>query len=317
MLLFICHASEDQPDFVKPLADKLAKEFEVWYAPYELHLGDSLREKIDVGLKKCDYGIVVVSHAFFAKNWPQSELDALFALEKQSRKIILPIWKDVTKDDVQEYSPLLAARLAANVSQGIEQVVDAIRLAIGAAQKQRELSALETATSKVAKLQQTIAAREDEKALLFSERGVQLIREALGKLYHVITSALSAEISNSKTVKFAISAPTTPPRALFVRTVGGIRLDTCIRDLTENYAGDSYLEVTIIKQQQDRYGDLSKEYFPIESRTYKPGFDGERVVWRGEDELDFNTDDLAGHILSLFVEIVTGYIGHERYGRPR
>src|SRR5215469_16836052 len=113
MLLFICHASEDQPDFVKPLADKLAKEFEVWYAPYELHLGDSLREKIDVGLKKCDYGIVVVSHAFFAKNWPQNELDALFALERQSRKIILPIWKGVTKDDVQEYSPLLAARLAA------------------------------------------------------------------------------------------------------------------------------------------------------------------------------------------------------------
>ena len=128
MLLFICHASEDQSDFVKPLADELAKEFEVWYAPYELRVGDSLRQKIDDGLKKCDYGIVVLSHAFFAKNWPQNELDALFALEKQSRKMILPIWKDVTKEDVQKYSPLLAGRIAADASKGIQHVVHDIKV---------------------------------------------------------------------------------------------------------------------------------------------------------------------------------------------
>jgi hypothetical protein len=305
VLLFICHASEDQSDFVKPLADELAKEFEVWYAPYELHVGDSLRQKIDDGLKKCDYGIVVLSHVFFAKNWPQNELDALFALEKQSRKMILPIWKDVTKEDVQKYSPLLAGRFAADASRGIQQVVHDIRLAIGAAQQQRELSALDTATEKVARLQQTVAAREREKALLFSERGVQLIREALQKLYHAIRTALSVGSSNSKSLKFDISKPTTPPRAFFARTVGGLRLDICIRELTENYAGDAYLEVGIIKQHFDRYGDLTADYSGLDSQRFKPGFRDERVIWRGEEKLLFNTEDLAAHLVGLFVETVT------------
>jgi hypothetical protein len=314
VLLFICHASEDQSDFVKPLADALAKEFEVWYAPYELHVGDSLRQKIDDGLKRCDYGIVVLSHAFFAKNWPQNELDALFGLEKQSRKMILPIWKDVTKEDVQKYSPLLAGRFAAEASKGIQQVVHDIKLAIGAAQQQRELSALETATNKVAKLQQTVTARDREKALLFSERGVQLIREALQKLYDVIRTALSVGSSNSKSLKFAISNPTMPPRAFFARTLGGLRLDICIRELGQNCAADAYLEVTIVQQHFDHYRDLTRDYSPIDSQRFKPGFTDELVIWR-QDKLLFTTDDLAEHLISEFVEAVTENIQDEEYGQ--
>lgn len=65
MFLFICHASEDK-DFVRPLAEELRKEYEkVWYDEYELKLGDNLLEKIDQGLASCDYGIVVLSKAFF------------------------------------------------------------------------------------------------------------------------------------------------------------------------------------------------------------------------------------------------------------
>ena len=48
--VFICHASEDKKDFVKPLADALIKEkMRVWYDEFELTLGDSLREKIEIG----------------------------------------------------------------------------------------------------------------------------------------------------------------------------------------------------------------------------------------------------------------------------
>ena len=32
MMLFICHASEDRDDFVRPLAEELSKEYEkIWY----------------------------------------------------------------------------------------------------------------------------------------------------------------------------------------------------------------------------------------------------------------------------------------------
>ena len=47
MKLFISHASEDKQDFVRPLADALAKHFEVWYDEYVLTVGDSLQKKIE------------------------------------------------------------------------------------------------------------------------------------------------------------------------------------------------------------------------------------------------------------------------------
>jgi hypothetical protein len=60
--LFLSHASEDQEDFVRPLAEALMPDFEVWYAPYKLTFGDSLLKRIDEGLKSCDYGIVIFTH---------------------------------------------------------------------------------------------------------------------------------------------------------------------------------------------------------------------------------------------------------------
>ena len=50
---------------------------EVWYDENALKLGDSIRRTIDKGLSKSRFGIVVLSKAFFARNWPQYELDAL------------------------------------------------------------------------------------------------------------------------------------------------------------------------------------------------------------------------------------------------
>src|ERR1043166_4069130 len=110
MFLFICHASEDQEDFVRPLAEALRKEYEnVWYSEYELTLGDSLLQKIDQGLASCDFGVVVLSKPFFEKRWPRAELDGLFARETRARKVILPIWKDITEDEVKARSPILAS----------------------------------------------------------------------------------------------------------------------------------------------------------------------------------------------------------------
>ncbi|MBK7976321.1 MAG: toll/interleukin-1 receptor domain-containing protein [Deltaproteobacteria bacterium] len=55
-------------------------------------MGDSIRRRIDHGLVRSRFGIVVLSHAFFAKKWPQLELDGLAALEVAGRQRILPIW---------------------------------------------------------------------------------------------------------------------------------------------------------------------------------------------------------------------------------
>ena len=110
---FISHASEDKDQVVRPLARLLAKlGYSIWYDEFELKVGDSLRRKIDLGLARSRFGIVVLSPDFFAKNWPQYELDGLVAREVEGQKVVLPIWHRVSKDDVLQYSPPLADKLA-------------------------------------------------------------------------------------------------------------------------------------------------------------------------------------------------------------
>jgi hypothetical protein len=50
------------------------------------------RQSIDSGLARSRFGIVILSEAFFAKHWPQRELDGLAAREVDGVKVILPVW---------------------------------------------------------------------------------------------------------------------------------------------------------------------------------------------------------------------------------
>jgi len=110
---FISHASEDKDAIVRPLAKILTRMgFDIWYDEFELTVGDSLRQSIDKGLVNSNYGILILSKAFFAKNWPQYELNGLTAKEMDGKKVILPIWHEVDKNDVLNYSPSLADKVA-------------------------------------------------------------------------------------------------------------------------------------------------------------------------------------------------------------
>ncbi len=123
---FISHASEDKPDLVRPLAEALtAKGLRIWYDEFQLTVGDSLRRSIDKGLVGSRFGIVVLSPDFFAKNWPQYELDGLVAKENEGKKVILPLWHRISKNDVMKYSPSLADRVALNTAMfTIQELAD-------------------------------------------------------------------------------------------------------------------------------------------------------------------------------------------------
>lgn len=122
--LFICHASEDKDAVARPLAEQLQElGLEVWYDEFSLFLGDSLRQKIDVGLAKSKFGIVILSPDFFKKDWPQIELDGLLAREIDGAKVILPVWHNIERNEVNEYSPILAGRVAAKTANGLDNVV--------------------------------------------------------------------------------------------------------------------------------------------------------------------------------------------------
>ncbi len=111
--VFISHASEDKDEIVRPLAHALKQQgLDVWYDEFELRLGDSLRRKIDAGLARSTFGIVVLSQAFFKKDWPNYELDGLVTRAVTGEQVLLPIWHNVSKQEVIRFSPSLADKLA-------------------------------------------------------------------------------------------------------------------------------------------------------------------------------------------------------------
>jgi len=128
---FISHASEDKDDFVRPLHQALEKSGVLTWFDEALKVGDSLRAKIDEGLSRSRFGIIVLSQNFFAKGWPQAELDGLMAREIGGTKVILPVWYKISYEEVKAKSPLLAGRLAARSEEGLEVIISKLRDAMG------------------------------------------------------------------------------------------------------------------------------------------------------------------------------------------
>ncbi len=127
--VFISHASQDKEDFVRPLAELLDEMgFRVWYDDFVLTVGDSLRESIDRGIAHSEYGLVVLSPHFFAKGWTQRELNGLTARQVSGRrKLILPVWHNVTREDVEEYSPTLVDTVAFDTQRmSLEEIAEGI-----------------------------------------------------------------------------------------------------------------------------------------------------------------------------------------------
>ncbi|MBT9331186.1 toll/interleukin-1 receptor domain-containing protein [Paracidobacterium acidisoli] len=121
--VFISHASEDKAGFVTSLSNELRKHgLKVWFDKFTLKVGDSLHRSIEKGLARSRYGVVVFSPKFLTKNWPQAELDGLFAREMDGHKVILPIWHNISSARMKDALPMLADKVALRSSDGIEAV---------------------------------------------------------------------------------------------------------------------------------------------------------------------------------------------------
>lgn len=117
--VFVSHAWEDKEDFVEEFIQELRDlEIRVWYDKSRIKWGDSMRAKIDEGLKKSRFGVAVLSPNYIAegKYWTKAELDGLFQMESVNGKTLLPIWHKLTKKEVMNYSPIIASKLAMNTA---------------------------------------------------------------------------------------------------------------------------------------------------------------------------------------------------------
>lgn len=130
--VFMSHATEDKASVALPLRNALTERgVTVWLDKTEIKIGDSLRRKIDEGIGSSRYGVVVLSPSFFAKGWTNLELDGLVTRTVAGEQSMLPIWHEVSAEQVRGYSPSLADKRALSTGEfDIEEMADQIAEAV-------------------------------------------------------------------------------------------------------------------------------------------------------------------------------------------
>lgn len=126
--VFLCHSSVDKT-FVSDLADRLiATDIDVWFDQLEIKIGDSIHQRINEGLKKSDFFVIVLSRASVESKWVQKELSSAASLEDlQDNKGVFVLPLLLEECDVP---PLLLDRRYANFKDdpdsAFDELVDAI-----------------------------------------------------------------------------------------------------------------------------------------------------------------------------------------------
>ena len=123
--VFISHSSKDKV-WVNELYKTLSEtDLEIWYDIAILRIGDNLREKINNGLTKSDYGIVVLSKEFIKRSWPKMEFDALISLMDDGR--LLPINHGLNDEDLEKFfKPLKQIRYMSTEEFTVKEISDEI-----------------------------------------------------------------------------------------------------------------------------------------------------------------------------------------------
>ena len=128
--VFISHATEDKEDFVEPL-DRALQEagISTWYDSDQIGWGQSIRQSIDKGLINSRFCLVILSPSFLKKYWTNYELNGIFQKDAISDgSLILPIWHNVTRDEIQKKNLTLTDMLAMNTAiHSTEDIVGALK----------------------------------------------------------------------------------------------------------------------------------------------------------------------------------------------
>lgn len=134
--VFISHASEDKTSVARPLREALtALGVTVWLDEAQMRIGQSLRRKIDEGIRSSRFGVIILSDSFFNKGWTNHELDGLVSRTVAGEQSLLPVWHELSADEVRAYSPSLADKIAmstdkSSIGEIAEQIADVVKASV-------------------------------------------------------------------------------------------------------------------------------------------------------------------------------------------
>lgn len=137
--VFICHASEDKPEIIKPLVAAFEREgISYWYDEAEIKWGDSIPDKINKGLRISRYVIVVISKSFLSKNWPKRELNSALNVEASTGKVrVLPlvVGTDEVREEIFKKYPILNDKFYLTWKKDQNEIIDALKVRLGRTNK--------------------------------------------------------------------------------------------------------------------------------------------------------------------------------------
>jgi len=121
--VFLSYANEDR-DAAQKVAEALqAQGIDTWWAEWCISSGDSLRQKIDVGLGECTHFLVLLTPMALTKPWVNQEMDAGLVRKLREKAKFIPLRLGLKPDKLP---PLLSGMLAPSIDDwaaGIEQLI--------------------------------------------------------------------------------------------------------------------------------------------------------------------------------------------------
>jgi len=129
---FMSHDSRDKDGLVRPLAERLRSALcPVWYDEFSISPGDSITASVDAGLRDSKRCVVVLSPNYMEnEGWARGEFNAIVNQRFSGGKDLIPIWHGVSRDQVAEYSPLIADIRGINTNLGEDEVFNQLHRAL-------------------------------------------------------------------------------------------------------------------------------------------------------------------------------------------
>ncbi|NKE07619.1 toll/interleukin-1 receptor domain-containing protein [Mesobacillus selenatarsenatis] len=127
--VFLSHSSLDKEVFVSELSDKLnEKGLKVFEDVKIFKIGQSQTDMMNMGILNSRFVVVFLSANFIKSGWSDYEFKSFLNREINEKKIIiLPIWHDVSVEDVRHYNPYLVDKFALRTNKfTIDEIVEHI-----------------------------------------------------------------------------------------------------------------------------------------------------------------------------------------------
>lgn len=127
--VFISHAVEDKIGIANDLCRELrSRGLKVWYSSEDIPYIGKLSQSITDAMNASQFAVVIFSPTYLTKDWTMAECYHFWARDGKEKPpfVVLPVYYQVTAEDVGKKILLLGDRFSINANKGVTEVADKI-----------------------------------------------------------------------------------------------------------------------------------------------------------------------------------------------